>query len=433
MTNLIEDQQKANELRKRGDFEEALSIYKDLWSKRGNQYDGAGLLHCLRKLELFDEAIVLADELIVKYPDFQWCQLEVIWTYINGMLNKLEDDAPLEIVVPIAQKIMALNPKDLAAKLTVFKVLKSAKKSVDWKTINEWVVKLNPQSLNTEPMTDRLGREGWSDRSLWYNYRIKGLVEKGEQNEAITLVDEISGLYPKQEKFFLRLKALAYYQLGNLLESENVYQNLCSSHNCDWWLFHEYAKVVRDLGKSEVALKLMYQAASRNSKLELMVSLFEDIGMLCKEMGKNEEARIHLILCNNVRHEQNWSINESALSNINELNGIIGNSDEPNSLKEALNICRSYWKILVDDERTPKGRLKDKRKIRKDILGKISFGRSDQPFCFITVEGEESIFCYKSDLPHDVGNGDEILFDAIPSFDKKKNKQSWKASNIQNI
>ena len=161
--------------------------------------------------------------------------------------------------------------------------------------------------------------------------------------------------------------------------------------------------------------------------------MFEDIGVLCKEMGKNEEARIHLILCNNVRHEQNWSINESVLSNINELNGIIGNSDEPNSLKEALNICRSYWKILVDDERTPKGRLKDKRKIRKDILGKISFGRSDQPFCFITVEGEESIFCYKSDLPHDVGNGDEILFDAIPSFDKKKNKQSWKASNIQNI
>ena len=60
MTNLFEQKNKANALRKNGDFEEALIIYRDLWNENGDKFDGAGLLHCLRKLELFDEAIILA-------------------------------------------------------------------------------------------------------------------------------------------------------------------------------------------------------------------------------------------------------------------------------------------------------------------------------------------------------------------------------------
>ena len=50
MTNLFEQKNKANALRKNGDFEEALIIYRDLWNENGDKFDGAGLLHCLRKL-----------------------------------------------------------------------------------------------------------------------------------------------------------------------------------------------------------------------------------------------------------------------------------------------------------------------------------------------------------------------------------------------
>jgi len=189
MTDLTEQKQKANEFRKAGNFEEALLLYINLWKETGDKFDGAGLLHCLRKLERFNEAIILADELIVKYPDFDWCRNEVIWTFISGTLYKLEETETLEKVLQTAQKIMDINPNDLAAKMVVFKVLKSAKASNDWETINEWVVKIDPNSLSTEPMTDSSGRKGWSDQSLWYNYRINGLVKKGDPNEAIVLVD----------------------------------------------------------------------------------------------------------------------------------------------------------------------------------------------------------------------------------------------------
>lgn len=431
MTNLTEKKQKANELRKSRIYEEALPIYKDLWKETGDKFDGAGLLHCLRKLELFDEALILADELNSKYPNFNWCRNEVIWTYIYGKLNKLEDNEPLEEVVQMAQKIYNLNPDSLAAKLIVFKVLKSAKSSNDWGTVNEWAVKLDPKSLSPEPMVDSSGREGWSDQSLWYNYRINGLLENGYPNEAIVLVDEISERFPKQKKFFIRLKALAYYHLGNLPEAENTYQNLCNDYKPDWWLVHEYARVIKDRGRREDALKLMYKAANSNSKLQLMVSLFEDIGVVCNEMGKNEEAMAHLILCKKIRYENNWSIPDSVLNCIIELDKKIENYTEPDSLKETMEICRSYWTKSLGEGGVSRNWSQDKRSARKDLTGKVNLGNIDRAFCFIFTKDEESFFCFKSDLPPDTKNGDRVIFDAIPSFDKKKNKESWKALNIQ--
>lgn len=64
--------QKANSLRKTGSYQEAISIYRELWQVSGDEFDGAGLLNCLRKLELFDEALVFSEELITKYSNFKW-------------------------------------------------------------------------------------------------------------------------------------------------------------------------------------------------------------------------------------------------------------------------------------------------------------------------------------------------------------------------
>jgi tetratricopeptide (TPR) repeat protein len=431
MINLTERKQKANELRKAGDFEEALTLYRSLWGETGDGYDGSGLLHCLRKLKLFDEAIVLADDLIGKYPDFDWCRKEVIWTLISGRLYKLEETEPLGKVLQTAQQIMDLNPDDLARKMVVFKVLKSAKSSNHWGIVNEWVVNIDPASLSTEPMTDSSGRKGWSDQSLWYNYRINGLIQKEDPKEAIVLVDEILERFPKQRKFFLRLKGLANYLLGNFPESEKIYQELCSRYRPDWWMLHEYAKVVKDIGRKEDALKLMYQSASDHSKLESMVSLFVDIGILCKELGKYEEARAHLVLCKYVRNKKGWNVPESIINTVNDLNKLIGNNKEPSSLKEALSICRNEWSKLLGKDKELKNLPRKNRKVKKGLVGKVSLGRSDRPFCFIIAKDEQSFFCYKSDLPPDIIDGNRVSFDAIPSFDKKKEKESWKASNIR--
>ena len=95
MDSISLKKQEANELRKKGDFSGALPIYRTLWQETGDKFDGVGLLCCLRKLDLFDEALVLADELIMKFPDFNWCKLEVVWTYLQGKLEKLNEKSEI--------------------------------------------------------------------------------------------------------------------------------------------------------------------------------------------------------------------------------------------------------------------------------------------------------------------------------------------------
>lgn len=429
MVDLKEQKQKANQLRKEEKLEEALQLYRDLWAGEKDKFDGAGLLHCLRKLGLFSEALVFAQELITKYPDFDWCRRKVIWTLISGQLNKLEENEPFEKVLKTAQGIMDLHPDDLAKKKVVFKVIKSAKSSNRWKVLNEWVVNIDPATLSTEPIKDSSGREGWCDQSLWYNYRINGLIQEGRTKEAIILVDEILERFPKQRKFFLRLKALSNHNLGNFTEAEKIYQDLCNRDKPDWWLLHEYARVVSDIGRIEDALKLMCRAAISNKKLESMVSLFADIGMLCKKLDMYEDARNHLNLCKLVRNEKGWSVPESIIDNISELDKIISNKNSPSSLKEALSSCRETWNLVLNKDYSNKLSI-NKQKIKKGLVGKVSFGQQDRPYCFINSE-DQSFFCYKSDLPPDTKDKDEVTFNALPSFDKKKNKESWKAANIK--
>lgn len=427
--SISEQKQQANELRKSEKYDKALLIYENLWSETGDAFDGAGLLHCLRKLEIYDKAIPFADELIVKYPTFEWCKKEIIWTYVNGILDKLKDDEPIENILDVAQKVISLNPDGLAAKKVVFKVLKAAKTSGKWEIVDDWVIRLNPDVLSTNPMINSLGREGWSDQSLWYNYRIKSLIEQDKINNALDVIDEIIERFPNQKKFFLRLKALAYYKQNNLSESEIIYRNLCNSSKPDWWLLHEYAKVIRDKGLNEEALKLMYRAISNQPKLEATVTLLLDIGNLCKSIGKNEEARAHYSLCKYVREERHWSIPDTINKAIEHFNKVVENSNEPSSLKEALSSCRNEWKKVLGETYLPQ----KKQKPRRQLSGTISFGSADRPFCFIRGKDNESFFCHKSDLPQGINDGDKVVFNAVQSFDKKKNKESWKAVDIRKI
>ncbi len=433
MNDVIQQKTEANKLRKSGQIKEALPLYRELWEKTSDEFDGAGLLHCLRRLKLYDEAIVLADNLLEKYPEFDWVRNEVIWTYIQGKLNLLNEDTPIQTVVYTADRIMSLQPDGIATKTVVFKVLKSAKSLNRWKVVNEWVTKVDPSTLNTNSTVKDSDKQIWSDQSQWYNYRIRGLLEehdtKEEVQEALSLSEKASQLFPRQSKFFIRLKALAYSQLGSNTEAAEIYANLCRRPNTDWWLLHEYAKLLQTQDHQEDALKLMYQAADSNHKLESMVTLFLDIGLLCYEMKKNKEARDHLVLCRYIRENKGWSIPEQIVSTLNILKEFVDES-EPSSQKEAYDICRSEWSKLLHKEGLSQtsGNTRD---VMKGLTGKVNSIKDDLPFCFIYTNDKQSFFCSKSELPPKTSNGDDVIFDAIPSYDKKKGKDSWKAANIR--
>lgn len=431
MSSMQDRKEEAKQFRKAGEYQKALEVYRSLFKDTKDQYDAAGFLHCLRKPGKFDEALPLAERIAQQYPSFEWGRKEVIWTRIQGLLEKYGEDTPHQQVVETAESVMGLNPDWLATKRTVFKVLKSAKINNDWDCINNWIVKIDPDKLSVKPLEIEDGREGWCDQALWYNYRINGLLKIRDPAAAIKLADMALIKFSKQRKFFQRLKGLALWQSGDLTASERIYADLCKGHKSDWWLLHEYSKLVKEIGRKMDALNLMYRAATSNSKLDLMVKLFADIGSLCMEIGKHEVSRSHYLLCKFIREEKGWPVSFDVSSNIERLNRTIETTVPPENLKRALDMCKAEWKVVLGlhtDEGNKKFVKRDKR---LDLEGKVSLGHEGKPFCFINTRDNLRVYCLKSDLPAGIKHDDVVVFDALPSYDKKKGQESWKACNVR--
>lgn len=414
--NIYELKKSATELRKAGKFPEAKIAYESLWPKTKDLYDGAGLLHCLRKLDLDEDAIELAEELEEKCNTLVWCKNEVIWTYTNSILQKFNEDAKLDEVIPVANKIMNLHPDGLATKLVVFKVLKTAKKENRWDIINEWVLKIDPASLSDKPMIDERGKEGWCDQSLWYNYRLNGLLEKEKYNDVVSISEEAIQKFSKEKKFFLRLKAKALNKLGDP-EAIIIYTELCKHPRADWYIIKEYADLKKESGFLNEAYEQMCRAAQQCPKLDMMVSFYSDFGILSEELKKNEEAYCYLLLSKLVREENSWKVPPEIINTLNELKPNLNIESIPTDIRSLHQRCKSYWG-------------NNNQKEDQVYRGKVQLGQKEKPFCFISVTKNESYFCFKSDLPIGVKDGDTVSFKRISSFDKKKNTQSWRAKNI---
>ncbi|MGM0714176.1 tetratricopeptide repeat protein [Brevibacillus parabrevis] len=421
--SLKERKEAANQLRKGKKYEEAITLYNQLWNDSTDKFDGSGLLHCLRKLKRYEEAIEFAETLINKYSDFDWARNEVIWTYIEGRLSFITDKGKLQEAIYLAEKIYNLNPDTLALQKVVFTIVKLAKESNRWDIVNIWLDRINPELLADEIIQDNKTKLDWSYRALWYNNKIKCLVNNNEYEKAVELIDSILGKFPKkQEKFFLRLKALSFYRKGDLNKSEVLYSELCRQSQNDWWMLYEYALVIKEMGRKQDALQLMYKAASLSNRIDGMVGMILDIASICSELERYKEAESHYKLYVAIRKKNDWKVNKQVLGMHEELLKYI---DENLSIRETLNNCRSFWTGA-----TKEGKSKtNERTLRTTIIGNVKLGKEEVPYCFIKTENE-SFFCYKSELPIGATEGCQVKFDAIPSFDKKKNQESWKAKNI---
>src|SRR5438046_9874209 len=114
-TNRCEMSKVANDLRKKGEFGSALPLYRELSKEDSDSYSAAGLLHCLRKLRLFDEALRLCIPANPKHLTLAWYRNEVIWTLIQGKLNRSNEDTPVQEVESIAESILTLEPVENTA------------------------------------------------------------------------------------------------------------------------------------------------------------------------------------------------------------------------------------------------------------------------------------------------------------------------------
>ncbi|MBK9045696.1 MAG: hypothetical protein IPN54_15515 [Bacteroidetes bacterium] len=416
------DSAKANDLRKSGDIDSALPMYRELWETSKDKFAAAGLLFCLRKKKMFDEALPLAEDAFSKFPGFDWCKNEYIWTLIQGKLYTFPDDGQLLDMVVLVNKILELKPDDIAFKITVFKLLKTAKKHGDWNLLNEWITKLSPDILTG--YTDE--ETGWTDKVLWYYYRVNGLIYCHNENEAIRVVNDSCGEFYKQKKYFERLKAKAFISLEKFDDAMEVYKGLVTGRP-DWWLLHEFgALLVKQKMVDEGFSYLIKAAIAPPMKPELKVTLFSDIGSLLVQYKQPDQAIQHFKLAKAVRVEKGWG-----LGDLNEKIATLGGHViDQTDIRTLIRKCQEIWNgFLPKDTSSPLNNSKS----TKGLTGKVTSLIHGRPFCFIQTQDNQSYFCSTTDLPSNTQVNQIVKFDIKPSFDKKKNKETLKAVNIKRV
>jgi hypothetical protein len=310
----------------------------------------------------------------------------------------------------------------------VFKVLRFAKKHDDWNCIADWIDRIDPDSLSDKPIKTEDIRDGWSDQEIWYNLKINCYLEHNDPGSALTLCTSLEGKYPKNAKFFSRLKALSYRHLKKYDESIEIYKTLCTRRRPDWWLLHEYGKVLMDANKEQEALEKLCNASLLNSKLTMSIKLYQDIGKVFSHFNQKKDAFYHYLLVKLIRMENNWPVSLILNSELQILEKELDIINIPQDTNSCLKICREIW--LKHTENSNNGG--EKREIKRNLRGKISIALS-KPICFINLKDGFSAICFRNDLPNSILNDDIVEFDAEPSFDKKKNCDSWRAVRVHKV
>jgi hypothetical protein len=353
---------------------------------------------------------------------------------IQGKLNKIDSATPVQEIVSTATSILALEPRDSRAIWrTLHPVLKTALAHKNWNVAFEWSGKITPAELSSSPMKDDRGRDGWCEQAIWYNYRIRSMIEVGDKEHAVDLAINAASFFPHQAKFFKRLEALALLRLGRFVEAELIYAKLTSGDRPDWWLLKEHGHALRELGKFQDALMAMCKAALSNRKLEAMVSLFSDMGLLCRQAGLKQDARNHLLLSKCVREKHGWAVSPSITVAIQELTQEFQDLPGPEDADAILAECQRFWRRTIGAQYDLREPSLKSRGVKRMLKGKLKMGPPERPYCFLLSDTRESYFCRKSDLPDGVADGVTLQFDALPSFDKKKQQESWKAINVRAV
>lgn len=425
LENIVKQSQEANKYRKAEDYEKAIPLYKKLWSATNDIFAGTGYLHCLRKTNEIEHAFDLADELMSLDSIIDWTRNEILWLYINNLIKKENASISLRKALGIATKLIDLNPDRIQNDIIVFWILKLSNRYKDWEVLGEWADKINHDELNNKPLIIN-GKEGWSNKARWYHYKIKSIVfaKKFDLDTYKKHIYETLKSFPKQKKFFARLEAIANMRQEKYKEAEEIYLRLCNSKYVDWWIIHEYAKLKIEIGQKKEALLLMYKAAYERGKLDSKINLFRDISILCQDLDLYREAYMHYLLYKHIKERNNWRVEEDIDNRIIECQqskSLKLASDYKNIYKS----CIAVWRASVS-----KGSNNSTVKKHKQI-GHIKLGRVEQNFGFIKISENESIFCLKSDLPSNTKDGDKVMFDIVPSYDKKKERESLRAINVR--
>lgn len=418
----------AFQLRKSQNYQQAVDLYIPFWNEDPNQFDdwaGWSYAFCLSKLNRHEESLEVCRVLFPKYKSSEIIRLlyakEIYYTQFTG-----SKPSPFEMLRKALRALFQLAPPTNPYSFTpmaTFKLVKQLliQQPINWIEIEEWLLKLDPDLLDekTFTFTDTSGktRELASPKEEWFTLMIRAKGGSGKPAELLQMLETARKQNFKwhygNDLWFARKEAFALNELGEKEKAEAILRKIILQKK-EWFLLFDLAQLV---GEKQERIQLLCSAALSHGKNEMKIKVFEALFHNLKDNPEYQrEAALHLCLVAALREENRWPVNESMLRKIQEMGITI--SVEGSSIKIIGDLI-PFWK-----------KISNRKAERFNGIIETVFPNNKAGFL---RRGKSKIFFGAGKLQGQLKPGDKVSFETEDSFDKKKNRQSVIAVNLQII
>jgi tetratricopeptide (TPR) repeat protein len=430
----------ASALRKEGKFNEALTIYRNLWDEQVDQFNNWstwGYAKCAQKCGEHDEADRIARVCVEKWPDFAQGRQLLAWShYYRHFQNALPTNQPVpKAYWDAAEQVVSLCADDPHSQYApcvriIFTVVKRLE---DYPVSEEnvrkrldWLGRLDPEKLGAtgDSFSDAEGkvRKVASDRENWYAHFSKALLDGKRYDECIALCEEALGHFTEfhydNDVWFGKRIAEAKAKLGMTEEAINDYKRLALKKP-EWFLFYDIACLAHRLGRHDEALRNAAEAALAPSPLHFKSSVFLLLAVLLRDDGQDDLAQQHAQLAASSRSEEGWPSKGRMLQLFQEYGVETEGGVRSKDLARRL---EKHWRDWAAQALS-----------RHE--GAIDWIHKEKPFGFIRVDGQKDAVFFQIRSfkgPQDLlGAGTRVAFFLKESYDAKKDQMSMQAVEIE--
>lgn len=413
-------QEKAQLLKADKNYEEAAKLYKELYDKNGDKWDGWGLAFCLNKLKKYKEALVLSEKIYQEDDNFEYIKSTYAWSLYMEKINQSSSgfdsnniQKNLNIILDLEQDRKFWSGKALIATLDHFS------KNNGWETVYE-IGKKNDPIILDDRSREWEGRTISSDREKWYLKTTKACAQLGKWTDCMEISKK--GLEDFPDVIWLkRSYALSMGYSGYSEKAIKLLKDLLIQKQ-DWFMYRDIARIYRKDSNLLEEKNYLIQGCFVSKNIpdpKFRWEMYYDLGCNLIASNELEYGKLHIQLALAVRTEEGWPIPDNLQSIINKY--AIEDQFEKTG-KQFIKELSFYWK--KEKPNPYSGQVKKNGEI-KAILpnGKSGFITSldgDYFFRFDKLNFNKS----------QVKLGLSVSFYTEKTFDKKKDKESLMAVDI---
>lgn len=351
--NCKQRQNEADNLRKAGEYKEALLIYESLWVHHRDKCDEWvpwGYAYCLRKIGQTKEALDACRQAYqlngknnIVTNLYAWCIFD---TEIKGKEKFVEQD--LERAVLGIEQLVDVKDKFSPYVSAVFKLVELLEEQGKVQRMLQWTAKLKPQDLSTETssFTRKDGKtvKVSSHREKWYSLHTKALLENEQFDECIRVSQEALQAFPEfhydNDVWFKWRIALSKKAKGEKSVALSMLNELLPKKK-ESFVFYEIARLEYELKNVEKAYELVIKGAMAPGSPEFKGNIYLLLGQIVQSKGDQSTAALHGQLAMKVRLEKDWKISDDLRKDLTSLGASEG---DHRSSEELERILLGYWR-----------------------------------------------------------------------------------------